>query len=299
VIGRVRAVATATITAILLAALVIPSITQAVDPPNIDRFMTALGAVESHGRYDALNSSSGAYGKYQIMPASWAAWSLRYLGNANAQPTPANQEIVARHKLTALYNWLRSWPAVAHWWLTGDGGTNPDAWSDFSRQYVNRVMAAMGAPGVATRSSRPVEAATPAVRKPVAKGTVTVFDESSRDVHFSGGWGEAEFAGYLGGQVRYAVEAKTTVWFDFHGDSITWIGPKGPTRGQARVYVDDVLIKTVDVYAPNFRPRAELFKMTFDRMGSHTIRIEVVGTPGRQTIALDEFDVGSVAAPAG
>ena len=297
VIGRVRAVATATIAAILLAAMIIPSVTQAVDPPNIDKFMAALGAVESHGRYEAVNSTSGAIGKYQIIPSSWAAWSLRYLGNANAEPTPANQDFVARHKLAALYNWLRSWPAVAHWWLTGDGDTDPAHWSDFSRTYVNRVMALMGAPGVPAGPSRP---STPAARRPTPpQAAVTVYDESSREVHFSGGWGEAEFAGYLGGQVRYAIEAKTTVWFDFHGNSIAWIGPKGPTRGQARVYVDDVLIRTVDVYASNFRPRAELFSMKFDRMGTHTIRIEVVGTPGRQTIALDEFDVGSVVTPAG
>ena len=237
--GRMRAVATATLTATLLAALIIPSITQAANPPNIDKFMAALGAVESHGRYDAVNATSGAIGKYQIIPSSWAAWSLRYLGNANAEPTPANQEYVARHKVTALYNWLGSWPSVAHWWLTGNGDTNPANWSASSRLYVNKIMALMGAPGVPSRPST-AAASKPVVRKPAAsKATLTVFDESSNDVHFSGGWGQAEFAGYNGGQVRYAIAAKTTVWFSFHGSSITWIGPKGPTRGQARIYMDD------------------------------------------------------------
>jgi hypothetical protein len=291
VFGRVRAVATATITAILLAALIIPSITQAVDPPNIGRFMDALGAVESHGNYSAINSTSGAIGKYQIMPSNWAAWSLKYLGNANASPTPANQDYVARHKLTALYNWLGSWAAVAHWWLTGNGDTNPAHWSDFSYRYVNRILGLMGAPLLPGRASRPVS--RPVSRPPAPpQAPVTVYDESNHAVHFSGGWGEAEFGGYNGGQVRFAIAAKTTVWFDFHGTSIAWIGPKGPTRGQARVYIDDVLVDTVDVYASHYRSRAQIFRKTFDRMGNHTIRIEVVGTPGRQTIALDEFDVG-------
>lgn len=286
--GRVRAVATATITAVLLAALVIPSITQAVDPPNIDRFMAALGTVESNGRYEAVNSTSGAIGKYQIMPANWAAWSLRYLGNANAETTPANQEYVARHKLTALYGWLGSWPAVAHWWLTGNGDTEPAHWSDFSRQYVNGILALMGG------SVIPAGPRTPVTRKAVSpQAALTVFDETSTAIHFSSGWGDAEFAAYNGGQVRYAVAPDTTVWFSFRGRSIAWIGPMGPTRGQARVYVDGVLIETVDVYAARFRPRAELFSKSFDRVGNHTIRIEVVGTPGRAMIALDEFDVGS------
>jgi len=286
VFGRVRAAATATLTAILLAALIVPAITEAVDPPNIGRFMDALGAVESGGNYSAVNSTSGAIGKYQIMPSNWAAWSLKYLGNADASPTPANQDYVARHKLTALYNWLGSWASVAHWWLTGNGDTNPAHWSAFSYRYVNRILGLMGAPLLPARAAR-------IVAKPAAPPTtVTVFDESSHAVHFSGGWGEAEFGGYNGGQVRFAIAAKTTVWFDFHGTSISWIGPKGPTRGQARVYIDDVLVDTVDVYASHYRSRAEIFTTTFDRMGNHTIRIEVVGTPGRQTIALDEFDVG-------
>ena len=44
----------------------------------------------------SANSTSGAIGKYQIMPTNWRAWSLKYLGNANAAPTPANQETVAK-----------------------------------------------------------------------------------------------------------------------------------------------------------------------------------------------------------
>ena len=52
-------------------------------------------ASESGGDYAARNRLSGAYGKYQIMPSSWRAWADRYLGDPNAIPTPANQELVA------------------------------------------------------------------------------------------------------------------------------------------------------------------------------------------------------------
>jgi hypothetical protein len=121
---------------------------------------------------------------------------------------------------------------------------------------------------------------------------IEVFDESSRYVHFSGGWGQAEFARYNAGKVRYAIDSKTTAWFTFQGTSITWIGPVGPTRGKANVYLDEVLVATVDVYARHFNPKAAIFSRTFDRLGSHTITIETVGTPGRQTIAIDEFRVG-------
>lgn len=285
--GRLRTVAAAPLTALMLLMLVVPGITQAADPPRITRFMAALGAVESNGRYDALNATSGAIGKYQIMPANWASWSLRYLGNASAPPTPRNQDYVARHKLTALYNWLGDWPSVAHWWLTGDGERDPARWSAASRNYVDRVMGLMNSTWVPARST--ARAAPPAKAPPVP---IETFDESSRYVHFSGGWGQAEFGRYNGGMVRYAIDPGTKAWFTFQGTSISWIGPVGPTRGKANVYLDDVLVATVDVYARHFSPRAVIYSHTFDRLGTHTITIETVGTPGREIIAVDEFRVG-------
>jgi hypothetical protein len=291
--GRLRAVSTALPTALLLVAFVVPSTTQAVDPPNIDRFMAALGAVESHGRYDAVNSTSGALGKYQILPANWRSWSLRYLGNPDAVPTPAHQDFVARRKLTALYNWLGDWASVAHWWLTGDGDRDPAHWSAGSTRYVEKVMDLMGGSArFVSSGSTPRVPAPPKLASP-PKPPPAVFDESNRAIDFSGGWGEAEFAKYNGGMVRYAIHAGATAWFTFQGTSITWIGPVGPTRGQARIYIDDELVTTVDVFARHYQARAAIFSKTFDRLGTHTIRIEVVGTPGRETIALDEFVVGS------
>ena len=115
---------------------------------NIDDFMRAIAHVESGGRYTAVNKTSGAKGKYQIMPANWPGWASKYLGNANAPMTPENQEKVAKGKFTDLYKWLGDWRAVAHWWLTGgsDKNThlNPSAWSSSSRQYVDKVFAGMG-----------------------------------------------------------------------------------------------------------------------------------------------------------
>ena len=93
--GRLTAVLIASLATIILVGILTPTTTLAKDPPGLARFMYALGQAESHGDYAARNESSGAYGKYQIMPASWRAWAGRYLGDPNAKPSPANQEIVA------------------------------------------------------------------------------------------------------------------------------------------------------------------------------------------------------------
>ena len=82
------------------------AISSATPPAGLEPFLYALGQVESGGSYTARNTSSGAYGKYQILPSSWAAWARSYIGSSTAPQTPANQEIVAHRKATALYVWF-------------------------------------------------------------------------------------------------------------------------------------------------------------------------------------------------
>ena len=124
--------------------------------------------VESHGDYTARNASSGAYGKYQIMPSSWRAWALRYLGNANAKQTPANQEIRRRRP--------SSGPSTPH---SAAGDVSPTGGSPvraarpagrpMRRSYVTRVMAAYR-DGVGTEVARcrPRRAESPAEAVPAS-----------------------------------------------------------------------------------------------------------------------------------
>ena len=132
VAGRRRAVYVAIIVATVIVSVIPAAATSAAAPRGINRFLYALGQVESGGRYDARNSFSGAYGKYQIMPANWPGWAKLYLGNSKAPQTPANQERVARGKVIDLHHWLDTWPNVAHWWLTGSSERNQARWSSSS-----------------------------------------------------------------------------------------------------------------------------------------------------------------------
>lgn len=139
-----------------------PASIRSTEPPGLQQFMTAIAKVESGGRYNARNRRSGAYGKYQIMPRSWRGWARQYLGNANARPTPRNQEIVAKAKMTALYRWLRDWRFVAYWWLTGRREVRTWRWSGYGKRYVSKVMVHY------KRGLRLAEAAVVAAAPPVA-----------------------------------------------------------------------------------------------------------------------------------
>jgi hypothetical protein len=282
--GRRRAVPAAILAAALFVSI-LPSVATATAPPGLERFLYALGSVESGGSYTARNSSSGAYGKYQIMPNSWAAWAKQYLGSSTAPQTPANQEIVAHRKATALYNWLDAWPAVAHWWLTGSSERNPALWSSFSRTYVNRIIALMG--GVGTTNSQ--------VQTKSSKGWMdsgdTRLSEASSLIAYRTNWSTARFSAYAGDHVRYATRRGASATITFTGTGIAWVGPTGPTRGTARVYIDGKAVGKVDLRKSTFHARSVLFSKAFSTAGKHTLQI-VVTSSGRP-VAIDEFIVGT------
>jgi Transglycosylase-like domain len=268
---------------IILLAAVAPVATFAKDPPGLAKFMNAIAKVESGGRYTAQNASSGAYGKYQIMPSNWPAWARQYLGNAHAPQTPANQERVAAAKFRGLYNWLGSWRRVAYWWLTGSDATS--GWSASARLYVDKVMTAYKS----ASSAMP----TAAKAKPKAKpaGSARHVGETSASVAYRGSWHSARHGGYAGGAVRYSTRAGATATVTFTGKRITWYGPVGPTRGKARILVDGVAIRTVDLHRSAFKGHAALYSRSWTAKGTHTLTIQVVGTKRHPMVAVDEFVV--------
>ncbi|MDQ3128404.1 MAG: transglycosylase family protein [Chloroflexota bacterium] len=269
-------------TAVLLVSIFPAVGTSASEPPNIDRFLYALGQVESGGNYSARNASSGAYGKYQIMPASWAGWARAYLGSATAPQTPRNQEIVARRKVTALYNWLDTWPTVAHWWLTGSSERNARLWSSYSRSYVAKVMDIMGrgvsAAAVVTSSRAWIDA------------NDTRLNDTAAAITYGPGWRSASYSAYAGRQVTYSTRLGAWATMTFTGTGIAWVGPVGPTRGRAQVFIDGRLATTVNLRRSTFRARTILFAKPLPA-GEHTIRIVV--TMSGKPVAIDQLIVGT------
>ena len=299
-IGRLAAVPVALLVTSLLIGAIGVGPTIAGGPPGLGRFMYAVGQIESHGNYEARNPVSGAYGKYQFMPASWRAWAKKYLGDANAKPTPRNQEIVAAAKMTALYKWLGQWRRVAYWWLTGSSRTA--GWSKNATRYVNRVMKIYNATPEAptpppTPKAKPTPRPTPKptpkpkatpTPKPVAP-VVRHIPDSGVGIKYTGVWRVARHPAYAGDSVRYAVTSGARATFTFDGRAVSWSGPVGPTRGRARVYIDGKLAATVDLFAKAFSPRKTVWSRSWPANGKHTIAIEVGGTRGRPFVAIDEF----------
>jgi len=268
----------------------------ATEPAGINRFLYALGQVESGGNYTARNPTSGAYGKYQIIPSNWPGWAKLYVGSSTAPWTPVNQEKVARGKVTALWNWLDTWPNVAHWWLTGSGERNQANWSSFSKYYVAKLMKIYGGVSDVTAAADVMVAVAP-VKPPIGKAvappkvvaaaaTVRV-GEASAAIAYAGRWRDARHLGYAGRHVLYSSTNGATATYRFEAKSIAWVGPVGPTRGRARVSIDGKVVATVNLRQSRFHPRATVFHRTWKQTGKHTITITVIGS-GRP-VAIDEF----------
>lgn len=83
-------------------------------------FLSAIAGRESGGNYRARNKSSGALGKYQIMPGNIRGWSKEALGYSISPQqfyqSPALQEAIAQYKLRQYYNQYGPWGAAVAWY---------------------------------------------------------------------------------------------------------------------------------------------------------------------------------------
>lgn len=108
---------------------------------------------------------------------------------------------------------------------------------------------------------------------------------------WSGAWATAADATASGGSTRSATTAGARVSYTFTGRAIGWVTTFGPTRGLAKVYIDGVLVATVDCVAATAIPRRVAFGKAWSSSGTHTIRVVVVGTSHRPRVDVDAFEV--------
>ena len=223
------------------------------------------------------------------MPSNWPGWAKLYVGSSTAPQTPVNQEKVARGKVTALYNWLDTWPNVAHWWLTGSGERNQALWSTYSQAYVAKIMKIYRTPS--PRRPPPLDV----MARPRHRHRVGVVDVTSRRIQreqhrdrLRRPLGDRKPRRLRRRRVLYSRADGATATYSFYAKSVAWIGPVGPTRGKARVSVDGVVVG-VGRPAPLVVQAAgqPLHAVLASEPATHTLTIKVIGS-GRP-VAIDEF----------
>lgn len=115
---------------------------------TFDQFFQGIATQESGGNYGAINGSSGALGKYQILPSNVPYWSQKYLGTkwsaSQFLGDPRKQDALARAVLMDYYDKYGVRGAAAAWY-----SGNPSLANDYKSQnggpsigdYVDQVIA--------------------------------------------------------------------------------------------------------------------------------------------------------------
>lgn len=117
--------------------------------------------------------------------------------------------------------------------------------------------------------------------------TVSVYQESSSRITYSGTWYRPASSSYWGGYERYATAAGARAWFTFTGRAYALVGCVGPSRGSVKVYVNGVLTRTVSTYATTTSCRRVLFSLSWSTAVSRKISIVVSGTSGHPRVDID------------
>lgn len=121
------------------------------------KFLQAISGQESGGNYNSRNRSSGAMGKYQIMPGNLggrhSGWDYEALGRdvtpAQFMASPQLQEAIAQYKLQQYFKKYGPWGAAVAWYA-GPGAVNranknksQGAYPTIN-QYANSILRRMG-----------------------------------------------------------------------------------------------------------------------------------------------------------
>jgi subtilisin family serine protease len=119
-----------------------------------------------------------------------------------------------------------------------------------------------------------------------------LIQQTTTGITYTTGWTTATSTSYSGGSVKYATLAGKSVTYKFTGRSIAFVTTRATSRGKVKVYLDGVLVTTLDLSGTTMY-RYVAWQKTWSTVGTRTVRLVNVGTTGRPRIDLDAFAVAS------
>jgi hypothetical protein len=114
-------------------------------------------------------------------------------------------------------------------------------------------------------------------------------NSGSSAITYSGSWTTASTSSAIGGTERRSSQAGATAKVSILGRGVAWVASVCSGCGKANVYVDGVLKATVDLQSSSTIARRLVWSTSWSSVGSHTIRIKVLGTSGRPRVGVDAF----------
>jgi len=123
---------------------------------------------------------------------------------------------------------------------------------------------------------------------PTLKPALT--QQSSSSVHWTGSTTTTSYSKYSGGSQRYLGAAGASASYTTTARALSFVTTKGPNRGSARIWIDGVLVATVDMHAAGTTYQFVAYAKTWSTAATHTIRVVAVGGPTPR-VDVDAFGV--------
>jgi subtilisin family serine protease len=122
--------------------------------------------------------------------------------------------------------------------------------------------------------------------------TPTLYQEKTSLATYTGRWTNTISSTASNRNLRTSTQAGASVTFRRSGiAAVAVVGRQGPTSGRASIYVDGVLVTTIDTVRSVARNKVVLFSKWWPTAGTHTVKVVVAGTAGRPRIDIDGFAV--------
>jgi len=152
------------------------------------------------------------------------------------------------------------------------------------------VISAVSSTGIESPKSNQVS-----VVIPVSGGNTQIFQETNSNIAYTGTWASGSLSSFSGGTAKSSNVTNSSSEFTFTGTGIKWVSYLSSNRGKANVYIDGILISTVDTYSALVQAQKVAFEKLDLSSGSHKIKIVVAGTRNSSStgnyITVDAFDV--------
>jgi subtilisin family serine protease len=117
-------------------------------------------------------------------------------------------------------------------------------------------------------------------------------DDRSASIERHGGWASRSASSAWQGTLIGSGRTGATVSLVFTGHSIAFIGPKGPRRGRATIYIDGAWAAAITMRRSTAASRQIAFVRTFANGGTHRITVRVQGAGKHPNVRLDAFLIG-------
>ena len=116
-----------------------------------------------------------------------------------------------------------------------------------------------------------------------------VNEQTSTAIRYGGSWTTKTDAAYSGGSARSSSSAGAWATLAFTGRGVGVVMTRDQLYGKVRVYLDGLLVKTIDTQGASRVDRVLVYAKTWSSSATHHVSVQVLGTTTRPRVDLDAF----------